>query len=210
MAVLHWAKPQQACWSGTTSIGALFISSSPLFSLSVWDSGISAFSQRQSFQTRRKAVEDTSVEAHLQHCFFPLCSGCRRIPFQRYRHAQLVCQLRGHLISYEYCQGLLCLFSVFYFFCTGKRVPRPVHQTSWRIEDCFSSVVRSLFLVFARPSLAANRPIPHCSLRIYYTQCDEFASKTKMFFDIKFMWQKRYQSVLSHKIKGKRAFRNYS
>lgn len=112
-----------------------------------------------------KAGEDTSAEAHLQHCFFPLCSGCRRIPFQRYRHAQLVCQLRGHLISYEYCQGLLCLFSVFYFFCTGKRVPRPVHQTSWRIQDCFSSVVRSLFLVFAWPSLAANRPIPHCSLR---------------------------------------------
>ena len=69
------------------------------------------------------------------------------------------------VISYEYCQGLLCLFSVFYFFCTGKRVPRPVHQTSWRIQDCFSSVVRSLFLVFAWPSLAANRPIPHCSLR---------------------------------------------
>ena len=39
-------------------------------------------------------------------------------------------------------------FSVFYFFCTGKRVPRPVHQTSWRIQDCFSSVVRSLFSCF--------------------------------------------------------------
>ena len=83
-----------------------------------------------------KAGAHASAEAHLQHCFFSLCSGCRRIPFQRYRHAQLVCQLRGRLISHGYCQGLLCLFSVFYFFCSGKRTPRPVHQTSWRIRDC--------------------------------------------------------------------------
>lgn len=110
-------------------------------------------------------LEAYHIDLLISDIRMPGMDGLTLLKHVRAVYAQLVCQLRGHLISYEYCQGLLCLFSVFYFFCTGKRVPRPVHQTSWRIQDCFSSVVRSLFLVFAWPSLAANRPIPHCSLR---------------------------------------------